>query len=148
MSLEQQIQKDIVEAMKAHDNVRLEAVRAIKSEILLAKTSGKSDTLNDDGIIRIIQKLIKQHKESADLYAAGGRPELEKNELAESEVMEKYLPKQLSEDEVETVISGIISETGAKGLSDMGKVMGIASKRLAGQSDGRTISSITKKLLG
>jgi uncharacterized protein YqeY len=148
MSLEQQIQKDIVEAMKAHDNVRLEAVRAIKSEILLAKTSGKADELNDADIIRIIQKLIKQHKESADLYASGGRPELEKNELAESEVMEKYLPKQLDETEVETIISGIITETGAKGLSDMGKVMGIATKRLAGQSDGRTISSITKKLLG
>lgn len=147
MALEQQIQKDIIEAMKAHDNVRLEAVRAIKSEILLAKTSGTGAELTDADIIKSIQKLIKQHQESADLYSQGKREDLAKNELAEAAVMEAYLPKQLSENEVEAVIKEIISEVGASKISDMGKVMGAANKRLAGQSDGRTISTIVKKLL-
>lgn len=147
MALEQQIQKDIMEAMKAHNAVRTNAVRAIKSEILLAKTSGAGSELTDGDIQKLIQKLIKQRKESAEMYAQGGRQDLADNELAEAKEMEGYLPKQLSEAEVEEVVKGIIAETGASKMSDMGKVMGLATKKLAGQADGRTVSGIVKKLL-
>ena len=144
MALEQQIQKDIMEAMKAHNTVRTNAVRAIKSEILLAKTSGAGAEITDGDVIKLIQKLIKQRKESAAMYAQGGRQDLADNELAE---MEGYLPKQLSEAEVEEIVKGIIAETGASSMADMGKVMGLATKKLAGQADGRTVSTIVKKLL-
>lgn len=147
MALEQQIQKDIMEAMKAHNTVRTNAVRAIKSEILLAKTSGAGAEITDGDVIKLIQKLIKQRKESASMYAQGGRQDLADNELAEAAEMEGYLPKQLSEAEVEEIVKGIISETGASSMADMGKVMGLATKRLAGQADGRTVSTIVKKLL-
>ena len=135
MALEQQIQKDIMEAMKAHNTVRTNAVRAIKSEILLAKTSGAGAEITDGDVIKLIQKLIKQRKDLAD------------NELAEASEMEGYLPKQLSEAEVEEIVKGIIAETGASSMADMGKVMGLATKKLAGQADGRTVSTIVKKLL-
>ncbi len=147
MALEQQIQKDIMEAMKAHDEVRTNAVRAIKSEILLAKTSGSGNGLTDGDVLKIIQKLIKQRRESAEMYSQGGRTDLSENELAEAACMESYLPKQLGETEVEEIVKGIIADTGASKMSDMGKVMGIASKQLAGQADGRTISTIVKRLL-
>lgn len=147
MALEQQIQKDIMEAMKAHNTVRTNAVRAIKSEILLAKTSGAGAEITDGDVIKLIQKLIKQRKESAAMYAQGGRQDLADNELAEAAEMEGYLPKQLSEAEVEEIVKGIIAETGASSMADMGKVMGLASKKLAGQADGRTVSTIVKKLL-
>lgn len=147
MALEQQIQKDIMEAMKAHNTVRTNAVRAIKSEILLAKTSGAGAEITDGDVIKLIQKLIKQHKESAAMYAQGGRQDLADNELAEAAEMEGYLPKQLSEAEVEEIVKGIIAETGASSMADMGKVMGLATKKLAGQADGRTVSTIVKKLL-
>lgn len=147
MALEQQIQKDIMEAMKAHNTVRTNAVRAIKSEILLAKTSGAGAEITDGDVIKLIQKLIKQRKESAAMYAQGGRQDLADNELAEAAEMEGYLPKQLSEAEVEEIVKGIIAETGASSMADMGKVMGLATKKLAGQADGRTISTIVKKLL-
>lgn len=147
MALEQQIQKDIMEAMKAHDAVRTNAVRAIKSEILLAKTSGAGSEISDADILKLIQKLIKQRRESAEMYSQGGRKDLSDNELAEAAEMEKYLPKQLSEAEVEEIVKGIIAETGASKMSDMGKVMGAATKRLVGQADGRTVSAIVKKLL-
>lgn len=147
MALEQQIQKDIMEAMKAHNTVRTNAVRAIKSEILLAKTSGAGAEITDGDVIKLIQKLIKQRKESAAMYAQGGRQDLADNELAEAAEMEGYLPKQLSEAEVEEIVKGIIAETGASSMADMGKVMGLATKRLAGQADGRTVSTIVKKLL-
>ena len=147
MALEQQIQKDIMEAMKAHDAVRTNAVRAVKSEILLAKTSGAGSEISDVDILKLIQKLIKQRKESAEMYAQGGRQDLADNELAEAREMEVYLPKQLSEAEVEEIVKGIIAETGASKMSDMGKVMGLATKKLAGQADGRTVSGIVKKLL-
>jgi uncharacterized protein YqeY len=147
MALEQQIQKDIMEAMKAHDNVRLNAVRAIKSEILLAKTSGAEHELEDADVLKIIQKLVKQRKESAEMYVQGGRQELADNELAEAKFMEAYLPKALSEDEVRNILKQIIAEVGASSPKDMGKVMGAATKRLAGQADGRTISTIVKELL-
>ena len=147
MALEQQIQKDIMEAMKAHNTVRTNAVRAIKSEILLAKTSGAGAEITDGDVIKLIQKLIKQRKESAAMYAQGGRQDLADNELAEAAEMEGYLPKQLSEAEVEEIVKGIIAQTGASSMADMGKVMGLATKKLAGQADGRTVSSIVKKLL-
>lgn len=147
MALEQQIQKDIMEAMKAHNTVRTNAVRAIKSEILLAKTSGAGAEITDGDVIKLIQKLIKQRKESAAMYAQGGRQDLADNELAEAAEMEGYLPKQLSEAEVGEIVKGIIAETGASSMADMGKVMGLATKELAGQADGRTVSTIVKKLL-
>ncbi len=147
MALEQQIQKDIMEAMKAHNTVRTNAVRAIKSEILLAKTSGAGAEITDGDVIKLIQKLIKQRKESAAMYAQGGRQDLADNELAEAAEMEGYLPKQLSEAEVEEIVKGIIAETGASSMADMGKVMGLTTKKLAGQADGRTVSTIVKKLL-
>ena len=147
MALEQQIQKDIMEAMKAHNTVRTNAVRAIKSEIILAKTSGAGAEITDGDVIKLIQKLIKQRKESAAMYAQGGRQDLADNELAEAAEMEGYLPKQLSEAEVEEIVKGIIAETGASSMADMGKVMGLATKKLAGQADGRTVSTIVKRLL-
>lgn len=136
-----------MEAMKAHNTVRTNAVRAIKSEILLAKTSGAGAEITDGDVIKLIQKLIKQRKESAAMYAQGGRQDLADNELAEAAEMEGYLPKQLSEAEVEEIVKGIIAETGASSMADMGKVMGLATKKLAGQADGRTVSTIVKKLL-
>ena len=149
MTLEQQIQKDIMEAMKAKDTVRLSSVRAIKSAILLAKTAeGGSKDLSDSDIIKLIQKLTKQRKESAEQYIAAGRKELADNELAEAAVLATYLPKQLSEAEVEEKLKAIISQVGASKPSDMGKVMGVATKQLAGLAEGRVISGIVKKLLG
>ena len=146
--LELQIQNDLKEAMKAHDAVRLSAVRAIKAAILLAKTSeGAKDELSDADIVRIIQKLVKQRKESAEQYAAANRPELAENELAEAAAMEPYLPKQLSEAELEEALKAVIAELGAAGPQDMGKVMGAATKKLAGLADGRAISTLVKKLL-
>ncbi len=147
MALEQQIQKDIMEAMKAHDESRLNATRGIKSEILLAKTSGGDHGLTDGDILKIIQKLVKQRKESAELYTQGGRPELAEKEIAEMKVMEAYLPKALSEDEVRNILKEMVAEVGATGPKDMGKVMGAATKKLAGQADGRMISTIVKELL-
>lgn len=148
MALETQIQKDIMEAMKAKDTVRLNAVRSIKSAILLAKTAeGASKELTDADIVKLIQKLAKQRKEAADQYAAAGRQELADNELAESKVLETYLPKQLSEAEVEEKLKEIIAELGASKPSDMGKVMGVATKKLAGLAEGKLISSLVKQLL-
>ena len=148
MKLEEQIQKDIMAAMKAHDQVRTNAVRSIKSAILLAKTSeGAKDSLEDADVIKIIMKLAKQRRESAEQYTAAGRPELAENELAEAAVLEEYLPRQLSEAEVEEKLKEIITSVGASSPSDMGKVMGVATKQLAGLADGRTISAIVRKLL-
>lgn len=146
--LETKIQKDIMEAMKAKDAVRLGAVRSIKSAILLAKTSeGGSKELEDADIIKIIQKLAKQRRESADQYVAAGRNELADNELAEEKVLAEYLPKMLSEQEVEARLKEIIAQVGAAAPSDMGKVMGVATKALAGLADGKTISTIVRRLL-
>ena len=137
-----------MEAMKAKEQVRLAAVRAIKSAILLAKTSeGGAKELSDADIIKIIQKLAKQRHESADLFVSAGRQELADNELAEAAVLETYLPKQLSEAEVEERLKTIIAEVGASKPSDMGKVMGVATKQLAGLAEGKTISAIVRKLL-
>lgn len=148
MALEQQVQKDIVAAMKSGDKVRATAVRAIKSEILLFKTAeGGNGEIEDANILKLIQKLVKQRKESAEQYSAAGRQELADAELAEVKILEEYLPKMLSEEETEAKLKEIIAEVGAAAPSDMGKVMGVATKRLAGQADGRMISSIVKRLL-
>lgn len=148
MTLEQQIQEDIKAAMKAKDTVAMNATRAIKGEILLFKTSeGGSKEVTDADIQKMIQKLVKQRKEAAEQFVAAGRQELADNELSEASVMEKYLPKQLSEAEVEAKVREIIAAVGATSIKDMGKVMGAANKALAGQSDGRTISTIVKTLL-
>lgn len=148
MELEKQIQADMVSAMKGKEVVRLASLRAIKAAILLAKTAeGSTGEVTDQDIVKLIQKLVKQRKESAQQYSDAGRPELAENELAEAAAMEVYLPKQLSEAEVEAILAGIISEVGAEKPSDMGKVMGVATKRLAGRADGRLISTLVKKLL-
>ena len=148
MTLEQQIQEDIKAAMKAKDSVALAATRAVKGEILLFKTAeGGSKEVTDDAVLKMIQKLVKQRKESAEQFVAAGRQELADNELAEATIMERYLPKQLSEAEVEEKVKAIIAEVGATSIKDMGKVMGAANKALAGQSDGRTISTVVKRLL-
>ena len=149
MTLEEMIQNDLKEAMKAKDTVGLAAVRAIKSAILLAKTAeGASDkTLQDSDIVKLIQKLVKQRKESAEQYTAASRPELAQNELAEAAKMEKYLPTQLSPEEIEAAVKEVIEAVGAKTKADMGKVMGTATKKLAGLADGRAISEAVKRLL-
>ena len=148
MSLEQQIQEAIKEAMKAKDAVALSANRAIKGEILLFKTSeGGAKEVTDGDILKMIQKLVKQRKEAAEQFVAGNRQDLADNELAEAAALEKYLPKQLSPDEVKAKIQEIIAQVGASSIRDMGKVMGVANKALAGLSDGRTISGIVKELL-
>jgi hypothetical protein len=148
MTLEQQIQEDIKAAMKAKDAVAMAAVRAVKNEILLFKTAeGGSKDVTDGDVMKMIQKLIKQRKETAQIYVENGRQELADNELAEANVMERYLPKQLSNEELEARIKEIIAETGATSIKDMGKVMGVATKRLAGVADGRAISTAVKTLL-
>lgn len=149
MTLEQQVQEDIKQAMKAKDTVAMNATRAIKGQILLFKTSeGGSKEVTDGDILNMIRKLVKQRREAAEQYTAAGRQELADNELAEASVLEKYLPKQLSADEVKARVQEIIAQVGATSIKDMGKVMGAANKALAGLSDGRTISTIVKELLG
>ena len=147
MSLEKQINDGIKAAMLAKEKVRLSALRAVKSEILLAKTADGSETIADEAVLKIIGKLIKQRKESAAVYTQNDRPELAENELAEAAELEVFMPRQLSAEEREKALEAIIGEVGAKAPSDMGKVMGVATKRLAGQADGRTISETVKKLL-
>lgn len=145
--LEEKIQQDIKAAMLAKDSVALASVRGIKAAILLAKTSEGAKELDDAAIVKIIQKLVKQRKESAEIYTQQNRPELAQNELAEAAVMERYLPKQLSEAEIEDKVKEIIAQVGAQSMADMGKVMGVATKALAGQADGKVISAMVRKLL-
>ena len=148
MELEKKIQEDIKSAMKEKNNVKLYAVRSIKSAILLAKTAeGGPKELEDSDIIKLIEKLSKQRKEAAEQYIAAGRKELADNELAEAVILDAYLPKKLDEAEVEERLKAIIAQLGASGPQDMGKVMGTATKALAGLSDGKTISSIVRRLL-
>lgn len=143
-----QISNDIKEAMKARDKVRLEALRNIKKVFIEAKTApGANDTLEDAQALKILQKLSKQGHDSADLYTSQNRPDLAEEEMAQVNVIESYLPKQMSEEEIEAVVKEIIAQTGAQSMKEMGKVMGIASKQLAGKADGKKISEIVKKLL-
>ena len=138
----------MVSAMKAKETVRLASLRAIKAAIMLAKTAeGATGEITDQEIVKIIQKLVKQRKERAQQYNAAGRPELAENELAEAAVMEVYLPTQLSEAELEAELTKIIAEVGATTPQEMGKVIGVATKKLAGLADGRAISAAVKKLL-
>ena len=147
-NMEKRIQADMVSAMKAKETVRLASLRAIKAAIMLAKTAeGATGEITDQEIVKIIQKLVKQRKESAQQYTDAGRPELAEHELAEAAVMEVYLPKQLSEADLEAELAKIIAEVGATKPQDMGKVMGVATKKLAGLADGRAISATVKKLL-
>ena len=138
----------MVAAMKAKETVKLASLRAIKAAIMLAKTAeGSTGEVTDQEVVKIIQKLVKQRKESAQQYNDAGSPELAENELAEAAAMEVYLPKQLSEAELEAELAKIIAEVGAKTPQEMGKVMGVATKKLAGLADGRAISAAVKKLL-
>lgn len=144
----EQINKDIKAAMLAREKVRLEALRGIKKEFLEAKTAKGSDgILHDEQAMRIMQKMVKQRKESAQIFTEQNRPELAENELAEVAVIEKYLPKQMSEAELKVALSALISEIGASGPQDMGKIMGAATKKLAGKADGRAIADKVKELL-
>ena len=146
MTLFNQISEDIKSAMKARDKVRLETLRNIKKVFLEAKTApGANDTLADADALKIISKLAKQGKETAVTYTQAGRQDLADAELAQ--VLESYLPKQLSQEEIENEVKKIIAEVGATSMKEMGKVMGTASKQLAGKADGRVISEIVKKLL-
>lgn len=149
MEMFDRISNDIKEAMKAKDKVRLETLRNIKKVFLEAKTApGANDTLTDDAAMKIMQKLVKQGKDSATLYNEQGRADLAEAELAQVAVIETYLPKQMSAEELETALKAIIVEVGAEGPKDMGKVMGTATKKLAGLAEGRAISAKVKELLG
>lgn len=148
MSLQTKVMEALKEAMKAKDTVALESLRAIKSAILLAKTeAGASKELSEADELKLLQKLVKQRKDSAALYTQQGRNDLAEPELAQMAVIEKFLPAQLSEAEVEEALKGIIAQVGATSPKDMGKVMGAATKQLAGKADGKLISDIVKKLL-
>ena len=143
------ISEDIKNAMKAKDKVKLETLRNIKKVFLEAKTApGANDTLTDDAALKIMQKLVKQGKDSATLYTEQGRQDLADAELAQVAVIETYLPKQMSAEELEVALKAIIAEVGAEGPKDMGKVMGAATKKLAGLAEGRAISAKVKELLG
>lgn len=148
MNLFDTISKEIGVAMKARDKVRLEALRGAKKEFLEAKTApGANGELPDDKAIGILVKMVKQRKESAQIYNDNNRPELAENELAEAAVLEEYLPKQLTPEELEAEVKAIIAETGATSMKEMGRVMGLATKRLAGRAEGRAVSAEVKRLL-
>ena len=149
MALFDIVSKDIVAAMKAKDKVRLEALRNIKKVFIEAKTApGANDTLDDAAAMKILQKLAKQGNDSAALYKSQNREDLADAEMAQVAVIESYLPKPLSTEEIEAAVREIIAQTGATSIKEMGKVMGAANKALAGKADGKTISEIVKKLLG
>ena len=148
MALFDVISEDIKKAMIAKDKVALEALRGVKKEFLEAKTAkGASGELADDAALKILQKMVKQRKESAQIFTEQNRPELAQNELAEAAVIEKYLPAKLSDAELEAEIKAIIAEVGTKTAQEMGKVMGVATKKLAGKADGKEISAKVKALL-
>lgn len=148
MELFEKVSKDIVAAMKAKDKVTLEALRNIKKVFIEAKTApGANDTLDDAAALKILQKLAKQGHDSADLYTQQNRPDLAEAEMAQVKVIESYLPKAMSVEEIEAAVKEIIAQTGATSIKEMGKVMGVASKQLAGKADGKAISDVVKKLL-
>jgi uncharacterized protein YqeY len=148
MSLAINIMDEIKNAMRAKDTVALEALRAIKSELLLAQTAtGSKEEISESDEIKILQRLVKMRKDSAEIFTTQNRPDLAEPELAQIAVIEKFLPAQLSESEIEAVVAKIIAETGASGIASMGKVMGLASAQIGGQAEGKVISAIVKKLL-
>ncbi|MBD5392360.1 GatB/YqeY domain-containing protein [bacterium] len=148
MDLFEQVNNDIKAAMLAHETVKLAALRGVKKEFLEAKTSKNANgELSDETAVKILQKMVKQRKESAAIFTEQNRADLAENELAEAGFIEAYLPKQLSPEEIEAEVRKIMEQTGAASMKDMGKVMGAASKALAGKADGKVISDIVKKLL-
>lgn len=147
MSLEKKINEDLKLAMKAKDQEKLRGIRAIKSAILLLKTDGSGKEIDEAAEIKLLQKLVKQRKDSLDIYVKQGREDLAKTEQEEIDVISTYLPKQLSPEEIKEKVREIIAKTGASSMKDMGKVMGMASSAFAGKADGATIASIVKELL-
>lgn len=148
MSLQIQINEEIKNAMKAKDTLALESLRAVKSALLLAQTeSGAKEELSKDDEIKLLQRLVKQRKESARIFTEQGREDLAQPEIEQAKIIEKFLPAQLSEEEIKEIIKQIIAETGANGIAQMGQVMGEANKKMAGQADGKTISTVVKSLL-
>tara|TARA_R110002095_G_scaffold193623_1_gene171943 strand:- start:642 stop:1091 length:450 start_codon:yes stop_codon:yes gene_type:complete len=148
MGLQQRVMEDMKAAMRAKDTVALESLRAIKSALLLAQTeTGPGTELSEEDEVKLVQKLVKQRKDSAAIYKEQGREDLAEPELAQAVIIEKFLPEQLTEEEIEKVVVQTIDAVGASGMKDMGKVMGIVSQELAGQADGKTISTIVKKNL-
>jgi len=148
MSLQTKIMDVMKDAMRSKDTVALEALRAIKSELLLAQTAtGSKEEISEADEIKILQRLVKMRKDSAEIFTTQNRSDLAEPELAQIAVIEKFLPAQLSEAEIETIIAKIIAETGASGIASMGKVMGLASAQIGGQAEGKIISAIVKKLL-
>lgn len=147
MSLEERVQKDMVQAMKAKDSDKLRALRAIKSEILLAKTDGSGKPMDESREISIVQKMIKSRQESLEIYAKEGRDDLAEKEKAEIEHIRAYLPEQLSRDEIARRVDAIIDKLNATSMKDMGKVMGVAQQELGGRADGKTIADLVKSRL-
>jgi len=147
MSLETRINQDLKEAMKAKDDAAKRGIRAIKQAILLAKTDGSGNEIDEAAEMKMLQKLAKQRRESIEIFEKEGRNDLADKEKEELVIIERYLPEQMSEEELEKHLKQIIEETGASGMQDMGKVMGIASKKLAGRADGKTISAAVRKIL-
>lgn len=147
MSLEKEVMTQMKVAMKAKDAAALEALRAVKSAILMAKTESNAGELSEDQEMKLVQKLVKQRKDSAQIYREQNRPDLAEPEEKQAEVIAAFLPEQLSEAEIETKVEEIIAKTGAESMKDMGKVMGMASEALAGKADGKTISAIVRKKL-
>jgi uncharacterized protein YqeY len=145
MTLEEKINADIKAAMLAKDQGKLEAIRGIKAAILLLKSSGNAVSADDE--IKAMQKMVKQRKEAADIYATQNRKDLADVELQQIAVIEAYLPKQMSEDEIKAALAQIITQVGAKSSADMGKVMGVATKQFAGKADGKVVSALVKQML-
>ena len=147
MSLFDQVSEDIKKAMLAKDKVALDALRGIKKEFLEAKAKGSDGELHDEKALQILQKMVKQRKESAQMYIDAGRPELAEDELAQCKIIEQYLPAMLSEEELAAALKQIIAQVGATGPQDMGKVMGVATKQLAGKAEGKAINLKVRELL-
>jgi len=147
MSLQSQVMEQMKAAMKSKDKVALESLRALKSAFLMANTSGENVELSEDDEIKIVQKLVKQRKDSATIFQEQDRMDLADPEIAQAKILEQFLPAQMGEEELKVAIGAIISQTGASSMKDMGKVMGMASKQLAGKADGKAISSVVKDLL-
>ncbi len=147
MSLEQKVMSALKEAIKSKDRVKMDALRAIKSAILLEKTKGSNSILSESDEMKLLQKLVKQRKESAEIYRQQNRTDLAQTELKQAEVIEGFLPEPMSEAEIENTIKEIVKQTGALSMKDMGKVMGIATQKLAGRADGKIIARIVRKLL-
>jgi uncharacterized protein len=147
MSVQEQVMEQMKAAMKSKDKIALESLRALKSAFLLANTSGSNADLNEADEIKIVQKLVKQRRDSAAIFQEQGRNDLSEPELAQIKILEQFLPAQMSEGELKKIIGEIVAQTGASSMKDMGKVMGMASKQLAGKADGKAISMIVKELL-